>query len=165
MCEYCDASSDEENFSPDITVKEMRNGLYHIDLHFGVTGKIGIVEKTFQLCGSHSNRNYIIIYDDENHGNPEENTSGFILIVKEMPCNDPRISGAEIKRGKGKLFVRKMFRSLVCPPAFGPAKGETVPKFWSVSHSFFRILGVSRFAFCFRSLGKPNSNSPSDYFI
>jgi hypothetical protein len=105
MCEYCDASSDEENFSPDITVKEMRNGLYHIDLHFGVTGKIGIAEKTFQLCGSHSNRNYIIIYDDENHGNPEENTSGFILIVKEMPCNDPRISGEEIKRGKGKLFV------------------------------------------------------------
>jgi hypothetical protein len=45
MCEYCDASSDEENFSPDITVKEMRNGLYHIDLvllkrHFNFVGPI-----------------------------------------------------------------------------------------------------------------------------
>jgi hypothetical protein len=105
----CGETSDEETFSPEVTVKEMRNGLYHIHLHFGFTftGNFGIAEKTIQLCGSHSNRSYIIIYDDVNYGNAEENTTGFILIVKEMPmmpCDDPDISGAEMSTLSSSLI-------------------------------------------------------------
>ncbi len=83
----------------------MRNGLYHIHLDFGKCphGDIGDFEKTIQLCGAHSNHSYTIIYDDDNYG-CEAHDSGFILIVKEMLCDDPSINGAEMSTVNSSLI-------------------------------------------------------------
>jgi hypothetical protein len=51
---------------------------------------------------------------------------------------------------KENFLFRKMFRSLVCPPAFGPAKRSQNFGPFRTAFPHFR-----RFAFRFRSLGTP----------
>jgi speckle-type POZ protein len=120
MWDDCGETSDEENFSPEVTVKEMRNGLYHIHLDFGKLQDGYLVlefEKKIQLCGSYSNHSYIITYadkenwleyvnaDDINLLDYEEHTNpGFILTVEEMLCDDPSISGSEMSKVNSRLI-------------------------------------------------------------
>jgi hypothetical protein len=93
-----DESSDKENFTPEVIVKEIRNGLYHIDLDFRLRPReIGVFEKIIQLYGAHSNCSYTIVYDDKGFKDEEGFCSGFIFIVKEMPCDDPSFTGTEMK--------------------------------------------------------------------
>jgi hypothetical protein len=95
MCEYCD----EQTFS-EVMVKEMRNGLYHIDLHLNPPDEeIGIFREIIQLPGSHSDRSYKIIYNDECYFYRDCNAA-FMLTVEEMPS----ISGSEMSTVNSSLI-------------------------------------------------------------
>jgi hypothetical protein len=94
MCDGC-----YEQIFSEVMVKEMRNGLYHIDLHLYPPGEIGISREIVQLPGSHSDRRYKIIYNDECYL-LRNCYVAFMLTVEEMPS----ISGSEMSTVNSSLI-------------------------------------------------------------
>jgi DNA-binding transcriptional regulator/RsmH inhibitor MraZ len=94
MCDGC-----YEQIFSEVMVKEMRNGLYHIDLHLYPPGEIGIFREIIQLPGSHSDRRYKIIYNDECYL-LRNCYVAFMLTVEEMPS----ISGSEMSTVNSSLI-------------------------------------------------------------